>query len=386
MPDKKLTEVDASTTLADNDKLFGNISNAVKQITLTDLVTIIKNKIGSLKNPNKLKFTGAVTNEYDGSKEVTINIPTSSGGGSGTTNYTNLTNKPQINGVELSGNKTLDDLNIQPKGNYLTEVPSEYVTETELNNKGYATTTQLGNKLDKNQSASNSGKYLSVGSDGNITLVDAPTGGGTEGDVIDVDAEMKDYMQTVKPAIKSAIINKGGTVQDTDSFGDYATRISQIPNDISPAQTLPEQTTLVAESNSTGITLKWTDVDADGYLIVEGVDKQDCWELKTLFQKGQAFHDEIPISQIDYGNIKKAGFREIEMQEIIQYEYYETKEDLLALLLKTPILDDFSEIENANNTHNPSIEKDLFDTYVSTHTTSKGIELKRILYGIVAKK
>ena len=52
------------------------------------------------------------------------------------------------------------------------------------------------------------------------------------------------------------------------------------------------------------------------------------------------------------------------MQEIIQYEYYETKEDLLALLLKTPILDDFSEIESVNNTHNPSIEKDLFDTYV----------------------
>lgn len=268
MADKKLTEVDTSTSLADSDKLIGNIGNSVKQITLTNLVNIIKNKIGSLKNPHALTFTGAVNDIYDGSAAKTINIPTSSGGGSGTTNYTNLTNKPQINGVELSGNKTLDDLNIQPKGNYLTEVPSEYVTETELNNKGYATTTQLGNKLDKNQSASNSGKYLSVGSDGNITLVDAPTGGGTEGDVIDVDAEMKDYMQTVKPAIKSAIINKGGTVQDTDSFGDYATRISQIPNDISPAQTLPEQTTLVAESNSTGITLKWTDVDADGYLIV----------------------------------------------------------------------------------------------------------------------
>lgn len=74
------------------------------------------------------------------------------------------------------------------------------------------------------------------------------------------------------------------------------------------------------------------------------------------------------------------------MQEIIQYEYYETKEDLLALLLKAPILDDFSEIESVNNTHNPSIEKDLFDTYVSKHTTPKGIELKRVLYGIVAKK
>ena len=80
MADKKLTEVDTSTSLADSDKLIGNIGNSVKQITLTNLVTIIKNKIGSLKNPNKLKFTGAVTNEYDGSKEVTINIPETSGG------------------------------------------------------------------------------------------------------------------------------------------------------------------------------------------------------------------------------------------------------------------------------------------------------------------
>ena len=178
MADKKLTEVDTSTSLADSDKLIGNIGDSVKQITLTNLVNIIKNKIGSLKNPHALTFTGAVNDTYDGSVAKTINIPTGSGGGSGTTNYTNLTNKPQINGVELSGNKTLDDLNIQPKGNYLTEVPSEYVTETELNNKGYATTAQLGNKLDKNQGSSNSGKFLSVGSDGNVALVNAPQGGG----------------------------------------------------------------------------------------------------------------------------------------------------------------------------------------------------------------
>lgn len=43
-----------------------------------------------------------------------------SGGGGGTTDYTTLTNKPSINGVELSGNKTADDLNLQPKGDYAT--------------------------------------------------------------------------------------------------------------------------------------------------------------------------------------------------------------------------------------------------------------------------
>lgn len=37
------------------------------------------------------------------------------GGGGGTLNYNDLYNKPQINGVELSGNKSLDNLGIQAK-------------------------------------------------------------------------------------------------------------------------------------------------------------------------------------------------------------------------------------------------------------------------------
>lgn len=40
-------------------------------------------------------------------------LKNSGGGSGGTTNYINLTNKPQINGVTLEGNKTSADLNIQ---------------------------------------------------------------------------------------------------------------------------------------------------------------------------------------------------------------------------------------------------------------------------------
>lgn len=75
----------------------------------------------TLPNPNALTFTGAVEETYDGSEPKTINIP--SGGGSGTNNYNDLTNKPKINNIELSDNKSLEDLGIQPKGDYLTEVP-----------------------------------------------------------------------------------------------------------------------------------------------------------------------------------------------------------------------------------------------------------------------
>lgn len=143
------------------------------------------------------------------------------------------------------------------------------------------------------------------------------------------------------------------------------------------------------------ITARHTIIDAkqiynclsnNGMLIIEGVDKYDCWELKKLFNRGQAFNDDISIRQKDYNDLKRAGFSEINLQEIVQYEYYKTENDLFALLLKTPILNNFSELDTLSITHKNQIESDLFNKYISQHTTDKGIELKRVLYGIVAKK
>ena len=92
----------------------------------------------------------------------------------------------------------------------------------------------------------------------------------TGGDTINVDAELKEYMNVAKPAIASAIINKGGSVEPDDSLNDYATRISAIPNDIYPAETLPAQTNLSASGlqETIGIKLNWSDVNASGYLIL----------------------------------------------------------------------------------------------------------------------
>ena len=50
------------------------------------------------------------------------------------------------------------------------------------------------------------------------------------------------------------------------------------------------------------------------------------------------------------------------------------------------IATDFSELDISNNTHRNQIEEELFNKYVAEHATDKGIELKRILYGIIAKK
>lgn len=68
----------------------------------------------------------------------TLTINSTGGGSGGTSNYNALTNKPKINNVELNGNKTLNDLGIQPIGNYLTEetdptVPSHVKNITQAN-------------------------------------------------------------------------------------------------------------------------------------------------------------------------------------------------------------------------------------------------------------
>ena len=123
----------------------------------------------------------------------------------------------------------------------------------------------------------------------------------------------------------------------------------------------------------------------NGQLILRGVDKLDCWALKRLFGRGQALNDPKPISLIDYERVMDAGFRSVELIPLHDVEYYKTKEDLYALLQKTPILDSLSEEKNQQY-ERKTIETDLFSQYVDENETSKGIKLVRRYYGIVGRK
>lgn len=124
-----------------------------------------------------------------------------------------------------------------------------------------------------------------------------------------------------------------------------------------------------------------------GKLLIRGVDKLDCWRLKMLFGQGQSYNEDKPISLIDYENIIKAGFKNVELVPIHIREYYKTKEDLIALLLKTPILLDFSEIEeNEKASDDIEIDNEKLEKYIIENTTEKGILLIRRYYGITAIK
>lgn len=81
--------------------------------------------------------------------------------------------------VDLNGYLTKTDAAsmYQPKGNYLTSVPEEYVTETELTAKGYATTIQVNTKLD-------SSAYTATDVLSKVKTVDG-VGSGLDADLLD---------------------------------------------------------------------------------------------------------------------------------------------------------------------------------------------------------
>lgn len=89
---------------------------------------------------DKVEGKGLSTNDLTNELLEKIN---NAGDSSFTGIYEDLTGKPTINGVEVNGALTLDQIGAQPKGSYLTTVPNEYVTETELTGKGYQTSQQV---------------------------------------------------------------------------------------------------------------------------------------------------------------------------------------------------------------------------------------------------
>lgn len=109
--------------------------------------------------------------------------------------------------VDLNGYLTKTDAasTYQPKGNYLTSVPEEYVTETELNAKGYATTTQVNTKLD-------SSAYTAADVLSKVKIVDGVDSG--------LDADLLDGKQGSEYALKSDISDEVYVSEGTQPDGE----------------------------------------------------------------------------------------------------------------------------------------------------------------------
>ena len=117
------------------------LSNYYLKTEMDSLLTTIRNSIPTQLSQLTEDSTHRVVTDAE---KQTWNAKSNFSG-----SYNDLTNKPTI--PSLTGyaktadhyTKTESDNKYQSKGNYLTEVPSEYITETELTAKGYAKTSQI---------------------------------------------------------------------------------------------------------------------------------------------------------------------------------------------------------------------------------------------------
>lgn len=89
----------SSSLWVGSNSLSINISDGTISYTLT------VNKIDQL--------TGDIYIQKDSETEFTLVRATGGGGSGGTNDYNDLTNKPQIEGIVLQGNKNYEDLNLQ---------------------------------------------------------------------------------------------------------------------------------------------------------------------------------------------------------------------------------------------------------------------------------
>lgn len=163
--------------------------------------------------------------------------------------------------VDLSGYLTKTDAasTYQPKGNYLTSVPEEYVTETELTAKGYATTTQVNTKLD-------SSAYTATDVLSKVETVDGVGSG--------LDADLLDGKQGNEYALKTEVITEAPS--DGKTYGRKDKQWSEIiaSNQYLDLTTLfPSESGTLSDENyqkivdavNKGITTARIETDPDGF-------------------------------------------------------------------------------------------------------------------------
>ena len=161
----KLNEIDESIQEVDNIDIdvekVGNIStvSVTKKDGTEKIVEILDGEKGNKGDTGDkgadAKINGVNTLTIEAGTNISLdqegNILTINSTG-GTFSYTDLTNKPKINNVELVGNKSLNDLGIQPVGNYAleSEIPdvSNFITKDVNNLTNYTLKTNTGSLID----------------------------------------------------------------------------------------------------------------------------------------------------------------------------------------------------------------------------------------------
>ena len=158
--------------------------------------------------------------------------------------------------VDLNGYLTKTDAasTYQPKGNYLTSVPEEYVTETELTAKGYATTTQVNTKLD-------SSAYTATDVLSKIKTVDG-VGSGLDADLLD-GKQGNEYASKTDLLLTDAKVDKLKTDIENLNINQYLDLTTLFPSE---SGTLSDENyQKIVDAVNKGITTARIETDPDGF-------------------------------------------------------------------------------------------------------------------------
>lgn len=216
--------LNANTKIIDNvlankvDKVEG------KGLSTNDFTTEEKNKLSSLSNYDDTQLTSRVAqNESDitslqNNKANISDIPTDY------VSQSELNAKGYLTSVPTEYKTKAENDNLyQEKGNYLTSIPSEYITNSELQAKGFATTSDVDNK---DTSTLNSAKSYT---DTKIsTLINsAPETLDTLGELAVAFQENKSVVDTLNSAIGSKA-SQEALNQTNTNVSNLTTRVSNV--------------------------------------------------------------------------------------------------------------------------------------------------------------
>ena len=158
-----LSSLGVTATAAELNYVDGVTSNIQTQLN-GKAASSHTHAMNSITDRGTITFTGAISGTYDGTNDISVNIPTAGGGVADSVDWSNVTNKPKwigdtkpsYNYSEITGIIPIADiptgttsstvaLGNHTHNQYLTSIPSEYITQTELNSAlaDYATTDDI---------------------------------------------------------------------------------------------------------------------------------------------------------------------------------------------------------------------------------------------------
>lgn len=174
--------------------------------------------------------------------------PLTATGTGGTNDYNKLKNHPSINDVTLIGNKTLNDLNIQPKGNYITaETLNDYPKKEYVDKKFEGIDHDVENLTELYKEVADKPEEIYVGYINSITpgrdaieeiLEDAIKSGATtlvlrpttdlpqDFTAISSGPNLQKYKNGGKGTIKFTDVNEHSTINSMPSVVSYVTTVS----------------------------------------------------------------------------------------------------------------------------------------------------------------